>query len=166
LKRRPLDGVMVMVHNTDPQSPPPPLIPEEDTSAAIGVRLGGCLIGFLLFVVLLSLPDILQLTPPPLVTSLIGVVLGVACVMLYSMIARRRWGVSAPDVVQMVGRDLGSIRRKELRDYRLRFGKGWSWRERALHELLYAVKWLGHLLIFAGLGSAMYRLMVRLGITQ
>ena len=151
---------------TEPVSQPPLQNPQEETSGRIGARLGGCLIGFLLFVVLLSLPDILQWHPPPLVTSLIGLVLGVACVMLYSTIVRRRWRVSTPDVVQMVGRDIGSVRRKELRDYRLQFGEGWSWRERALHELLYAVKWLGHLLIFAGLGSAIYRLLVRLGITQ
>jgi len=168
LKRDPLDGAAAGAmtegsRDSDAAERTPPL---EDTSGAVQTRLPGCLLGFLFFIFLLSLPDILRLAPPRLVLSAIGIVLGVACVGLYGRVVRRRWGVTPPDVVQMVGRDLAGVRRRALMDYRLRFGVGWSWRERGLHEVLYGVKWLGHFLIIAGLGSLFYRLFVQIGLVQ
>jgi hypothetical protein len=74
--------------------------------------------------------------------------------------------MTPPDVVQIMGRDLGAFRNRRLDDYRLQFSEGTDWKERALHELLYALKWLGHLLVFAGLGWILYRLFVFSGIVK
>jgi hypothetical protein len=71
-----------------------------------------------------------------------------------------------PDVVGVVKHDFSSIRNREAADFRLEFAPGSSLSDRALHELLYALKWLGHILIFVGLGTFLVSVMRVLGITE
>jgi hypothetical protein len=148
--------------------PPPESEPQAkvDSSGDVGVRLAGCLLAFVIFGVILALPDILGIHPPLIALSLTAIVLGAFCVGGYIAAVRKRWGVSSPDIVQMVGQDLSVVRRRSLKDYRLRLGPEWALRERVVHELLYAIKWVGHLLIVAGLGSLMYRLFLVIGIVH
>jgi hypothetical protein len=140
--------------------------PVDELAGNILPRVPGCLVGFLAFIFLASLPETLGLRIPGVPLALASLGAGVGCLTLYVRAVRRRWGVDGPDVVQLLERDLVSVRRRRIDDYRLRLDSDWPMRERLLHEALYTVKWLGHLLVFAGAGWLIYQLMLLAGIVQ
>jgi hypothetical protein len=116
--------------------------------------------------VLLTATDYLPASVPTVGLQLAAIVGGAGLVWLYGSVARRRWGVAVPDVVRVVKRDLSAFQDHEATDYRLAFAPNAPTGDRLLHESLCALKWLGHLLIFAGFGSMLYQLMRVLGIVH
>ena len=109
---------------------------------------------------IITIPDMIPWRVPSVVLAAVAIVLGVGCVTIFRRAMASRWGITSPDVVQLLGHDLGGIRRLRLDDYRLVLPKPTSPRDRLLHEALYSLKWIGHLLIFSGLGFVLYRIMV------
>ena len=156
----------------DPDSPPPaeeergpdPRI--EQRGRGFGFRALGCLVSFVAFIFLLSLPEALGLRVPAIPLALVSLAAGVACLTIYVRTVRSRWGIESPDVVQLLEHDLMSVGMRRLDDFRLRPAGDWSMRERLLHEALYTVKWLGHLLVLAGAGWLIYQLMLLTGIVH
>jgi hypothetical protein len=157
---------------TDPNATPPsddehapdPRI--EERGKGFGFRALGCLVSFVAFSLLLALPDMLGLRVPAIPLALVSLAAGVGCLTIYVRAVRSRWGVESPDVVQLLEHDLKSLGMKHLDDFRLRHATDWPMRERLLHEALYTVKWLGHLLVFAGAGWLIYQLMLLAGIVH
>ncbi len=127
-----------------------------DTQSAFGRRIGGCLLGFVLFIVCLTASDYIARLLPPIALQIGAIVIGVGLIQLFRLVAARRWYVGTPDVVEILAADFTSIRRRDLADIRLEFPPDAPFFERALHETLYVLKWCAHLLIFAGLGSLLH----------
>jgi hypothetical protein len=137
-----------------------------DQTRGYGRRAPGCLGSFIGFVLLLALADYIEGTIPKPALMLVAILAGYGLIHLYGVVARRRWGVAIPDVIRVLERDLRSFRGMEAADYRLGFNPGVSFGDRVLHECLYALKWLGHLLVFAALGTALLGLLRALGIVD
>ena len=140
--------------------------PSIDASGNVVIRAPGCLAALVMFAAILSLVETITPTLPAWSLALSGIVLGALCVSVYIGVARARWGTETPDVVQMLGNDLQVIGRRSLADFRLRFGPGSSWGDKLLHEVLYTVKWLGHLLMFSGAGFLIYQLLAAIGVVS
>lgn len=141
-----------------------PQHPIEDPGANVLVRAPGCVAAFIAFTLLLTVADCLPFKLPEVILAVAALLLGLGFITMYVRLLRHRWNAAPPDAVQLLGRDLNGIRRMHLADYRLKFPTGTPLQERALHEAAYALKWLGHLLVFAGLGWLLYRLFSALGI--
>ena len=127
-----------------------------DPSSSMGMRAAGCAFGFCLFIAALTAGDLVRSSVPSVALRLTSIVSGLALVQLFAFVSRRRWEVPAPDAIGILAHDLSVVQRRTGGDTRLAFPTGTPLRERALHEGLYALKWCGHLLFFAGLGSLMY----------
>ena len=139
---------------------------EPGASAPIGSRLPGCSVGIIFGIALMSLAIAwLEGLLPPLALSLGGVVFGVSLTRVYAVVAERRWGAEVPDTVQMLVADLRMVRLRSP-DYRFQLLKTAPLSERALHEALYVLKWIGNVFLIAGLGAAMYLVMVALGFVE
>ena len=126
----------------------------------------GCFGSFFAFILILTLADYLGPALPKPAAVLGSILVGAGLVRLYGTVARTRWGVAIPDVVRVLERDLRSFRGMEAADYRLGFTAGVPFGDRVLHECLYALKWLGHFLIFVGLGTILLGIMRALGIVD
>ena len=137
-----------------------------DMDSGYGRRIGGCLLGFLLFSICLTAGDYLARVLPTLALQVGAIVMGLGLIQLFRRVAARRWSVATPDPVQILASDFTSIRRRDLADIRLRFPPDTPFVERALHESLYVLKWCAHLLIFAGLGSLLYAAMRHFGLAS
>ena len=141
--------------------------PATESPAGIAKRVPGCAIAFIVFILALTAGDYLKTFLSPIVLQLSAIVIGLALVHLYTAVVRRRWHVGSPDAIQLLAQDLGSVRRFYApRDYRLFLPGVWPWSERLLHEVLYSIKWLGHLLVFVGVGTLLYGLLLRLGMVD
>jgi hypothetical protein len=139
---------------------------ELDTSRDVLRRAPGCLLAFVLFVILFTVADLALGAIPGIILSVVGVALGFVVLLLYGRVVATRWGINAPDPVQLMAGDLTSVRRRSAHDFRLKLPPRAPMGDRILHELLYALKWLGTLLVFAGLGSVLYRVMVLAGLVD
>ena len=147
----------------------PPAAPEdhrspvgENRSPALIARGGGCFIALVLSALLFTLVSSFNL--PEILLLVTSAFAGLGLLRLYAHVARDRWQATPPDSVQMLAQDLGGLVTWRFKDYRLKFDRTWPFRERMLHEVLYWLKWLGHILIIAGLGGAIYRLLTILGV--
>ncbi len=135
-----------------------------DVQSAFGRRIGGCLLGFILFTLCLTAGDYLARVLPSVVLQVGAIVVGLGLIQMFRLVARRRWMVNTPDPVQILAADLTAIRRRDLADMRLRFPQVAPLADRAIHETLYILKWCAHLLIFAGLGSLLCSAMHHFGL--
>jgi hypothetical protein len=144
----------------------PSTTPSLDTTDSVGPRAAGCVFGFVAFILILTASDHLRRSLPSLAVQLGAVFLGGLLIHTYRTVGQRRWGVAMPDAVQVMAHDVSSFARKRAADYRLTLPSTTPTSDRILHELLYALKWVGHLMVFAGLGTLLYSLMVRLGIVS
>ncbi len=142
------------------------IVADVDSSRDVLRRLGGCLVAFVAFISLFTLTEYLRPRIPTFGLQVVAVALGAFLIHLYGAVARRRWRVALPDAVGILKRDLTSIYEREAADYRLAFRPGAPLGDRALHELLYTLKIVGHFLVFAGLGSLLVTVMDALGITK
>jgi len=136
----------------------------EEVGRHVGRRLPGCFTGLLVGLVIMSFGlAMLERFVPALVLSFAGVVVAVAMSRPYASVGEKRWGVRAPDTVEMLLRDLQMIRLKEP-DFRIRLPQDSPLSDRLLHEALYILKWGGNFLLVASLAAAMYSAMVALEI--
>ena len=137
---------------------------ELDSSRDVLRRSPGCLLAVVLFVILFTVADLASGAVPGIIVSILGVALGLGALVLYRRIVAARWGIRPPDPAQLMAGDLTSMTSRSAHDFRLSLPQRTSFGERVLHEALYALKWLGTLLVFAGVGTVVYRVVVLTGL--
>ena len=136
--------------------------PRIDESRDVLRRAPGCAVGFIGFIVIFAFAEPLTHFVPALALDAVAVVAGLGILWAVGSVSRRLWSVEAPDPVQLLLGDLTSITRRSVRDFRVSLPVGTPVSHRLLHELLYSSKWMGTLLVFLGLGSVLYHLMLAL----
>jgi hypothetical protein len=137
-----------------------------DSTRDILRRSPGCFVAFLGFITLLTASDYLRPRIPSVFLQVAAIALGAMLISLYGRSVRDRWNVFVPDTVGILKNDVSAVYDRDAADFRLAFESGAPLGDRLLHELLYALKWVGHLLVFVGLGTMLVSVMQALGITK